>query len=79
MVRAELEGRAGRVAGQPTRTREVKLGCVFTQTTSDEEGRPVREEASTSYTGAIETAEEFGRRILHRSLGARLGAGRKRK
>lgn len=63
MVRAELEGRAGRVEGQAARTREVKLGCVFTQTTTDEQGRPVRDEASTSYTGAIETAEEFGRRI----------------
>ena len=39
MVRAELEGRAGRVQGQAARTREVKLGCVFTQTTTDEEGR----------------------------------------
>ena len=35
MVRAELEGRAGRTPGQPARTREVKLGCVFTQTTTD--------------------------------------------
>jgi hypothetical protein len=32
MVHAELEGRAGRNPGQPARTREVKLGCVFTQT-----------------------------------------------
>jgi len=63
MVRAELEGRAGRTAGQPARTREVKLGCVFTQTTTDEKGRPVRDESSTTYTGAIESAEEFGRRI----------------
>lgn len=63
MVRAELDGRAGRVEGQPARTREVKLGCVFTQTTTDEQGCPVRDEASTNYTGAIETADEFGRRI----------------
>ncbi len=28
MVRGELEGRAGRIEGQPARTREVKLGCV---------------------------------------------------
>jgi hypothetical protein len=63
MVRTELEGRAGRVEGQPARTREVKLGCVFTQTTSDEQGRPVRDEGSTTYTGAIETAEEFGHRL----------------
>ena len=63
MVRGELEGRAGRIEGQPARTREVKLGCVFTQTTTDSEGRPIRDTASTTYTGAIETAEEFGRRL----------------
>lgn len=63
MVRAELEGRAGRTQGQPARTREVKLGCVFTQTTTDAEGRPIRDTASTTYTGAIETAEVFGRRL----------------
>ena len=63
MVRAELEGRAGRTQGQPARTREVKLGCVFTQTTTDPEGRPIRDAASTTYTGAIETAELFGRRL----------------
>ncbi len=63
MVRNELEGHAGRVEGQPARTREVKLGCVFTQTSTDEKGRPVRDEASTTYSGGIETAEVFGRRI----------------
>ncbi|MGC2660896.1 MAG: hypothetical protein WA324_23315 [Bryobacteraceae bacterium] len=41
----------------------MKLGCVFTQTTTDEPGRPVRDEASTTYTGAIESAEEFGHRL----------------
>jgi len=63
MVRAELEGRGGRIEGQPARTREVKLGCVFTQTTTDEKGRPIRDEVSTTYTGAIEAAELFGRRL----------------
>ena len=63
LVRSELEGRAGRVEGQPARTREAKLGCVFTQTTTDEKGRPIRDEASTTYSGAIETAELFGPRI----------------
>ena len=62
-MRAELEGRTGRTQGQPARTREVKLGCVFTQTTTDAEGRPIRNAASTTYTGAIETAELFGRRL----------------
>jgi hypothetical protein len=63
MVHAELEGRAGRTQGQPARTREVKLGCVFTQTTTDPKGRPIRDAVSTTYTGAIETAELFGRRL----------------
>ena len=63
MVRPELEGRAGRIEGQSARTREVKLGCVFTQTTTDEQNRPVRDEASTTGTAAIENADEFGRRI----------------
>jgi len=43
--------------------REMKLGCVFTQTTTDQEGRSIRDPASSTYTGAIETAELFGRRI----------------
>ena len=63
VVRAELKGRVGRIEGQPARTREMKLGCIFTQTTTDEKGRPIRDEVSTTYTGAIETAELFGRRL----------------
>ena len=62
VVRKETAGRAGK-DGQPAHTREVKLGCVFTQTKLDEEGYPVRDEDSTTYVGAIETAEEFGRRL----------------
>jgi len=63
MVRSELQGRKGRVEGQPPRTREVKLGCIFTQTTLDQQGRPVRDESSTTYVGAIEEAQQFGRRL----------------
>ena len=62
VVSAETVGRVGKQTAQ-ARTREVKLGCVFTQTTVDARGRPRREEGSTTYTGGIETAEEFGRRI----------------
>ena len=63
VVAAEAEGRAGRIEGQRSRTRECKLGCVFTQTAVDEEGWPIREPNSTTYVGAIETAEEFGFRL----------------
>jgi hypothetical protein len=65
VVKAETEGRAGKAEGQPAHTREVKLGCVFTQTGVDEEGRPVRDEDSTSYIAAIETAEAFGLRLYN--------------
>jgi hypothetical protein len=63
VVPAEAEGRTGRTEGQRARTRECKLGCVFTQTTVDHEGWPIRDSDSTTYVGAIETAEEFGFRI----------------
>jgi hypothetical protein len=63
VVKKETVDRQGKMEGQPAHTREAKLGCVFTQTTWDEEGYPIRDPHSTTYTGAIETAEEFGKRI----------------
>lgn len=64
---SEAEGRKGKNGDQPAHTREVKLGCVFTQTTTDQEGRPRRDDTSTTYAGAIETAEEFGRRMYRQA------------
>lgn len=63
VVKAEAEGRSGKNDGQPAHTREVQLDCMFTQTSTDEEGYAVRDESSTTYVGAIETAEQFGKRI----------------
>lgn len=63
VVRRETEGRRGKQENSQAKTREAKLGCVFTQTGVDDQGQPVRDEDSTSYVGAIETAEEFGARI----------------
>ena len=63
VVKKELEGRSGRIEGQPAHTREAKLGSIFTQATWDEEGYAIRDPDSTTYTGAIETAAEFGKRI----------------
>src|SRR5690349_17440999 len=42
VVKKETVGRQGKSAGQPAHTREVKLGCVFTQTTWDKKGYPIR-------------------------------------
>lgn len=64
VVKKESEGRKSKTDGQPAHTREAKLGCVFTQTTWDrKKGYAIRDPDSTTYTGAIETAQEFGRRL----------------
>lgn len=68
VVKKEIQGRIGKVEGQPAHTREVKLGCVFTSSGVDSEGNPIRDPGSTTYTGAIETAEEFGRRIYREAF-----------
>lgn len=63
MVPAEIEGRKGKQPDGSAKTREAKLGCLFTQTRLNDEGRPVRDPASTSWVGAIESAAEFGWRL----------------
>jgi hypothetical protein len=63
VVPRETEGRRGKDATGKAKTREAKIGCVFTQTKQDEQGYPMRDEDSTTYVGAIETAEAFGPRI----------------
>jgi hypothetical protein len=63
MTRPELVGRKGKQADGSALTREAKLGCVFTQTTTDEKGFPVRDPGSTSFVGCIESSNEFGWRI----------------
>lgn len=59
----ELEGVKGKGPDGRARTREAKIGCVFTQTTVDQDGRPMRDENSTSYVGAIEESVDFGHRM----------------
>lgn len=68
MTRTELQGRKGKQADGSAKTREVKLGCVFTQTGTDSKGFPVRDPDSTSFAGAIETAEVFGWRIYTEAI-----------
>jgi hypothetical protein len=63
VVKKETLGRQGKIAGQSAHTREAKLGGVFTQTKCDAEGYAIRDPDSTTYVGAIETAEEFGKRL----------------
>lgn len=63
IVKTDLINTQGKAEDGIAKTKEVKLGCVFTQTTLDKEGHPMRDEGATSYVGAIETAEQFAKRI----------------
>jgi len=60
VVRAETQGRAGKGEDGIARTREVKLACVFTQTTVDQDGYPIRDPGSSSYLATFEPAARFG-------------------
>ncbi len=68
VVPRETEGRRGKDAKGKAKTREAKIGCLFTQTQQDDEGYPLRDENSTTYVGAIETAETFGGRIYAEAM-----------
>jgi hypothetical protein len=64
----ETVDRSGKSDSQPAHTQEVKLGCAFTQTRRDEKGFAIRDPDFTTYTGAIESAAEFGKRIYREAL-----------
>jgi len=68
VVKAETVNRKGKGEGGQAKNRDVKLGCIFTQTRLNEKGLPVRDEDSTSYVGAIETPEPFGNRLYAEAL-----------
>ena len=74
MVAAELEGRAGKQPDGSAKTREVKLGCLFTQTTTDEEGLPMRDYQSTSYVAGFEEAADFMVRVRQEAIRRRMAS-----
>ena len=63
VLKRETEGRRGKGDDGEAKTREVKLGCVFTQTTVNSAGEPVRDPYSATYVGSIESADDFGPRL----------------
>jgi hypothetical protein len=63
MRKSELKGLKAKRPGTEPKGREVKVGCVFTQTTVDEKGFAVRDEDSTTYVAGIESSTLFGSRI----------------
>lgn len=70
---SELTGRSGKQADGTSKTREVKLCTIWSAEARDEEGHPVRDQGSVSYSAAIESAatpdasevrSEFSERVL---------------
>lgn len=76
MVPEELQGRRGQQADGSAKTRQVYLGCVFTQHRTDEKGHPVRDWESTTYVSSFKPIGQFGpclrQEAIRRGMG---GAG----
>ena len=60
MVPEELAGCKGKQPDGKATTKQVYLGCVFTQHRVDEKGRPVRDWESTTYISSLQSIDEFG-------------------
>ncbi len=69
----DLIGRKGKQPDGTAKTRQVYLGCVFTQHGRDEKGHPVRDYNSTSYVSHLGPIGEFApmlrREALRRGMG----------
>jgi hypothetical protein len=69
----ELQGRRGKQEDGSAKTREVKLCTIWSAESRDEEGVPIRDKGSVTYSAAIESAaapdtgaerSEFAERVL---------------
>jgi len=68
MNRQALMGIKGRGADGQAKTREVKTGCVFTQTGRNKEGEPERDAGSTTWIAGIEPAAQFGPKLRDEAM-----------
>lgn len=59
MRASETTARAGKYPDGRARTREAKLAALFTQTTTDADGHPVRDPDSTSYLATLDPVTVF--------------------
>lgn len=74
MVPEELAGRRGKQADGTARTRQVYLGCVFTQHKTNEEGHPVRDWDWTTYVSSFQPIDEFGSCLRQEAIRRGMGA-----
>jgi hypothetical protein len=63
MVPKETTGRAGKYPDGRARTREVKIGCLFTQAAATPGGQPARDEGSASYIATFDDATSFAQHL----------------
>jgi hypothetical protein len=77
MVPEELAGRKGKQADGKAKTRQVYLGCVFTQHRTDENGRPVRDWESTTYISSLDSIDHFGPCLRQEALRRGMGSAAK--
>ena len=70
-------GRCGQQADGTAKTRQVYLGCVFTQHRTDEKGHPVRDYESTTYVSSFQPIEAFGPLLRQEALRRGLGSAAK--
>ena len=77
MAPPELKGRRGKQADGTAKTRQVYLGCVFTQHRTDEQGHPVRDYESTTYVSSFQSIDEFGPLLRQEAIGRGMGSADK--
>ncbi len=77
MVPEELAGRKGKQPDGKAKTKQVYLGCVFTQHRVDAEGHPVRDWESTTYVSGFMPIDEFGPFLRQEALRRGFGTAAK--
>jgi hypothetical protein len=73
----ELAGCKGKQPDGTAKTRQVYLGCVFTQHRVDEKGHPVRDHESTPYVSSFKSIAAFGPTLRQEALRRGLGSAGK--
>jgi len=76
MRKSELLGRKGKQPDGKAKTRQVYLGCVFTQHKTDEKGRPIRDWESTTYVASMQSINVFGPLLRQEAIRRGMGAAK---
>ena len=77
LLTQELKGRRGKQADGTAKTRQVYLGCVFTQHRTDEKGHPVRDYQSTTYVSSFKSIDAFGPLLRQEAIRRGMGSAGK--